>query len=380
MKEFGSMFYNAAIFDFGSDEIKADFSGVQIPGVQFSSLIGQPKYRKIFSSQNEEEVIGPDPSIRGLYNLRHPIRRGVFVNPDDANLLIKKVFKDLKVVDTSSIPVLVTQPVVLPKNNKKSLAEAFFEKQGTQYIFFGTQCVLSLFANGKSDGILVESGDGITQIATVFNGYKIENSFEQIAFGGHDVTMYLKFLFKRNGVLVNSSAEDSIFSEMKKNLCHINIDYNSKENIPGSLTNNVSETDYTLPDGSKIKVKDERFLAGEVLFNPSVAGLAFCSIPELLDNAIQKLDIDLSSHLSKSVYLSGGNTQISGFVERFAKTVSNSFVSNIERTIIAPKGDRSLLAWRGGSIITNMSSFVRLWISKKEYEESGDRIFLTKFF
>jgi actin-related protein len=313
--------------------------------------------------------------------LRHSIKRGIFVSADDASIIIKKIFNDLKVTDPSNITVFITQPVILPKNNKKELAEVFFEENDTQYLFFGTQSVLSLFAHGKSDGIVVESGDGVTQVATVFNGYKIENSFEQIAFGGFDVSLYLKFLFKRNGLFVHSSAEDSIFGEMKKNLCHVNIDPTIMDNS-GNRNNSqqISEVDYTLPDGSKVKVKNERFLAGELLFNPSIAGIAFCGIPELLENAISKIDIDLSNHLCKSIYLSGGNTQMSGFVERFAKEVSKLSDNNFERTVIAPNGDRSILAFKGGSVITNMSSFVKFWISKKEYQEIGDRIFLTKFF
>ena len=131
MKEFGSLFYNAAIMDFGSATIKADFAGEEIPSVQFSSLIGKPKYSKIFSANQEEDIIGPDVSIRGLYRLHYPIRRGVFINANESAKIIEKVFKDLQVKDTSSISVLVTQPVVLPKNNKKSLAETFFESNGT---------------------------------------------------------------------------------------------------------------------------------------------------------------------------------------------------------------------------------------------------------
>lgn len=381
MKNLGSLFYNAAIMDFGTSTVKADFAGEEIPSVQFSSLIGKPKYTKVFSNKSEADVIGPDASTRGLYKLHHSIKRGVFINAEDATRIIQKVFHDLHVTDTSLIPVLVTQPVILPKNNKKVLAEIFFENQNTQYLFFGTQSVLSLFAHGKSDGIVLESGEGVTQVASVFNGYKIENAFEQIAFGGSDVSMYLKFLFKRNGVLVNSSSEDCIFSEMKKHACQVNrtgiqsVDSSKSEQLQTS-----PEINYSLPDGSQIKLKNERFLAGEVLFNPAVAGLAFCGIHELVENSIQNIDIDLASYLCKNVYLSGGNTQMNGFVERFAFELNKISKNKSEKNIIASKGDRSLLAWRGGSVITNMSSFSTLWISKQEYQENGERIFLTKFF
>lgn len=382
MKDFGSLFYNAAIIDFGSATIKADFAGEETPSVRFSSLLGKAKYSKMFSAGFEEDVIGPDDATRGLYKLHHPIKRGVFVDADGASKVVKKVFKELKISETNPVPVMITQPVILPKNKKKELAEIIFETKVTDYLFFATQPVLSLFAHGKSDGLVLECGEGVTQIATVFNGFKIENSFEQIAFGGYDVSSYLKFLFKRNGLFLKSSSEDCIYDDLKKTLCYINPEGTPQlENLAkGEKPTEAQSAGYTLPDGSKITLKNERVLAGEVLFNPSVAGLSFCSIPELIENAIQKIDIDLMNHLSKNIYLAGGTTQMQGFVERFAYEMTKSSGKRFEQNVVASTGDRTLMAWKGGSIVTNMSNFVKLWISRKDYAEEGERIFLKKFF
>ena len=46
--------------------------------------------------------------------------------------------------------------------------------------------------------------------------------------------------------------------------------------------------------------------------------------------------------------------------------------------ITAPNDNRSFLPWIGASSITSKSAFSKLWISKKEYKEEGERIFMKK--
>lgn len=381
MKDFGSLFYNAAVIDLGTSGVKADFAGEETPSVRFFSVIGRPKYSKIFSGDYDDDIIGPDESNRGLYKLYKPMRRGLFTEKGDTEKFVKKIFKELHISEANPVPVLLTQPVVLPKSNKAELAEIVFNSGASDYLFFATQPVLSLFAHGKSDGMVLECGGGITQIATIFNGFKIENAFEQTSFGGTDVSLYLKYLFKRNGISIQSSSEDFIYSHMKKTLCYVEAEEPKPEVLlKGEKAPEFPAVSYTLPDGTKLQIRKERMLAGEVLFNPSVAGLAMLGIPELVQSTIQKIDLDLLNHLSKNIYLAGGTTQMKGFVERFAREMSKSSGSRFEQNVVASNGDRTLLAWKGGSIVTNMSNFVKLWISKKEYQEEGNRVFLRKFF
>lgn len=63
---------------------------------------------------------------------------------------------------------------------------------------------------GKTNGVALESGEGVTQIVPVFNGYKLDYAVEKVDFGGQDVTNYLKLLLRKNGIQLKSTSEDCI--------------------------------------------------------------------------------------------------------------------------------------------------------------------------
>jgi centractin len=76
-----------------------------------------------------------------------------------------------------------------------------------------------------------------------------------------------------------------------------------KENYKDKL-----ESPFELPDGSVIDIGPERFIAPEILFNPSLAGLEFPGLHDFINSSIKRLDVDLRRNLYQNIILSGGNT------------------------------------------------------------------------
>ena len=64
-------------------------------------------------------------------------------------------------------------------------------------------------------------------------------------------------------------------------------------------------TEYLLPDGEKIMLGREKYLAPEILFQPKMIGLEYEGIHELLANCIKKADIDLRQKLNMKRALEG---------------------------------------------------------------------------
>jgi len=72
---------------------------------------------------------------------------------------------------------------------------------------------------------------------------------------------------------------------------------------------------------------------------------------------------------------------IRNFPERLLNelTLCSSKDVKVKYRFFAPP-DRNKACWVGGSLISNLGSFKRMWISKAEWKEHGDRIFSMKTF
>lgn len=95
------------------------------------------------------------------------------------------------------------------------MLEIFFEKFQVPAVFVAVQGVLSLFATGKSTGIVLDSGDGVTHVVPVYEGYALTHSCERINFGGRDVTEHLRNLLRKSGINFNTSAEFELIKTLK---------------------------------------------------------------------------------------------------------------------------------------------------------------------
>ena len=124
---------------------------------------------------------------------------------------------------------------------------------------------------------------------------------------------------------------------------------------------------------------NERFRAPEVLFQPSFLGGELLGIHELLSRSVGKCDIDIRKELYSNIVLSGGTTMYPGITDRIQKELRNIVPHSIPLKVIAPP-ERKYSVWIGGSILSSLSSFQNMWITKEEYLECGPSIVHRKCF
>ncbi|CAF2765532.1 unnamed protein product [Rotaria sp. Silwood2] len=96
-------------------------------------------------------------------------------------------------------------------------------------------------------------------------------------------------------------------------------------------------------------------------------------IAELLYDTIMKCEIDLRSIFYSNSLLSGGTTLFSGFADRMKKEMTVLAPPNARIRIVAAP-ERQLSAWIGGSILSSLSTFQTMWITKQDYNEFGPSI------
>ena len=251
------------------------------------------------------------------------------------------------------------------------MAQIMFETFNTPAMYVAIQAVLSMYASGRGSAIIFESGDGVSHIVPVYEGYTLPHSIMRLDLGGCDLTDYLMRILAERGYSFATTAEREIVRELKERLCYVASDF-KQEMLTHSRSLTI-EKDYELPDGQMITIGKERFRCPEALFQPSFLETKCVGIHEFCHDSIMKCDMDIRKHMYSNIVLSGGNTMFPGIAERMLKEITTLAPSTTKVKIIAPP-ERKYSVWIGGSILASLSTFQQMWISKQEYDESGPAI------
>lgn len=81
-----------------------------------------------------------------------------------------------------------------------------FERFNVPAFYLAIQAVLSLYSSGRTTGLVLDAGDGVTHTVPVFEGYAIPHAIERNDLAGRDLTDYLKKLLNEIGLNFSSSA------------------------------------------------------------------------------------------------------------------------------------------------------------------------------
>ncbi|KAK6928557.1 hypothetical protein RJ641_007148 [Dillenia turbinata] len=343
---------NVVVCDNGTVYVKCGFAGENFPTCVFPCVVGRPMlwYEESLTEQHIKDIVVGEAcaDLRHQLDISYPVNNGIVENWDDmGHVWDHAFFNELKV-------------------------QTMFEKYNFAGIFIQIQAVLTLYAQGLLTGLVIDSGDGVTDVVPVVDGYSFPHLAKQIMLlaGTLHPTLYA----------MNRNADFETVREIKEKLCYISYDYKREYQL--GLETTILVKNYTLPDGRVIKVGTERFQAPEALFTPELIDLEGDGMADMVFRCIQEMDINNRMMLYQHIVLSGGSTMYPGLPSRLEKEILDWYLEVVLkgnkdglkklRLHIGDPPRRKHMVYLGGAVLAGiMKDAPGFWISREDYMEEG---------
>jgi actin-related protein 2 len=179
---------------------------------------------------------------RNYLQVTQPMEHGIVKDWEDMKHLWNYTFDEKMKVDPRGRKILLTEPPMNPRLNRQKMCQVMFEDYGFGGVYVAIQAVLTLYAQGPSSlrhspnrrlntllfnllglttGVVVDSGDGVTHIVPVYDGFAMPHLTRRLDIAGRDVTRYLIKLLLMRGYAFNRTADFETVREIKEKLCYV---------------------------------------------------------------------------------------------------------------------------------------------------------------
>ena len=377
----------SVIIDNGTNTIKAGFSDDDMPRVVIPTVLGRPTSNtgvvEEEDDKNNEQIdifVGEEALNKGgILQLCRPITKGEITDMKTMELIWKHIFYNELLTETKTHSVIVTEAPFAKYENKKNMAEALFEHLGVESLYITNTSTLSLYANGKTTGTVVDIGYQTTSFVPIYEGFILNHAVTHVDTGGKDLTDYFcQIIGQRQGNdKFTNEGQKSMINELKEKICEVAEDYDSQ--VKKCLDSKMIET-HILPDGSKVQISQEKYQCPELLFQPQFFQKDHFGLHEQTFKSIKRCDEDIEKDLFQNVILCGGSSLFLKIRKKFEKELQSLAPTGKTVKVIAPP-ERKYSAWLGGAILSSMDKFKNaMFVSKKEYNEVGAGVIYDKFF
>merc|ERR1711892_945532 len=334
------------------------------------------------------------------YAVNWPIRHGQVENWDHMERYWEQcIFKYLR-TEPEDHYFLMTEPPLNTPENREYTAEIMFESFNIPGLYIAVQAVLALAASWTSPkvtdrtltGTVIDSGDGVTHVIPIAEGYVIGSCIKHIPIAGRDITHFVQQMLRERENQIPPEQALEVAKKIKEKHSYVCPDivkeFTKYDADPSQYIKQFTSKHAGTGKDFTVDVGYERFLGPEVFFHPEFCSADFqTSISETVDNVVQNAPIDCRRGLYKNIVLSGGSTMFKDFGRRLhrdvkkrcdARTAFSDSQTGYKSTptevqVISHQMQRYAV-WFGGSLLATTPEFYSVCHFKADYDEHGPSI------
>ncbi|CAL2052052.1 unnamed protein product [Caenorhabditis brenneri] len=364
------------VFDLGSTSVKAGFSGDKAPRTILPSMKESPSHNTglhLDEADCKDSLVGNKAqSRRESLSMNHPIKNRIVTNWDDMISLMDHTFKNELHVKSEEHTVLLAESLSNPKANKEKMTEVMFERFNVPSYYVDKATALSLFHSGKTTGFVIDSGEGVTDIVSIYDYFVVPHTYLRLDLGGTHLTDFLSTLLAGRGFSLKTKS----VQDLKEQSCCVAPIWRERMNSESDIG-----TTSTLEDSQANIIENLKFLCPEAFFEmrkffekgPFLVNMESLGLHRMCHKSILTCDHDHRKYLYSNIVLSGGSTLFPGLRERLEQEMRQLAPSSMTIRVADAK-DHKHSVWCGGSFIASLPKFQEICISKEEYEESGSSV------
>jgi len=246
--------------------------------------------------------------------------------------------------------------------------------------------------NAAVTGTVIDSGDGVTHIIPVVEGYVIGSCIKHIPLAGRDVTNFILQQLRDRGEVFPADDALNIAKKVKEMFCYVCPDlvkeYQKYDTDP-TMFREYKGKDKKTNQPYTVDVGYERFLGPELFFSPEIFSSDWTvPLSDVVDATVQACPIDTRRSLYNYITLSGGTTMIKHFTKRLERDITRKVkerfdfqqakypdmqIKKVDVKVVTHPFQR-FAVWFGGSMLASQPEFLGFFHTKQQYAEEGPRI------
>eukprot|EP00736_Rhodelphis_marinus_P011207 Rmarinus@m.21949 len=405
----------AIIVDLGTDSCRVGFSSSNWESLQslsqshsyplrIPSIVGKPKQPDTPGKLFRDRYVGSAAQEhREICDLIYPITRGSIADWDSLELMLQYIFDNELTALPKDYPVVLGEPLFTNKLYREQAVQIFFETFDCPYFHVAPQPLLDMFSFGRTTGIVIDVGEGVTDIVPVLDGVPVQHAMRRVNLAGCDITKQTQKRLAARGKEVTleearkikeskvATATELGFEEKEEPAATGQDTFSAKLVAHARAENPLSPSSATqantVPAKAKPKYDEHTYAvahnAANILFDPPadlqedshlVQGIHTAAYQALL-----ACDVTFRDLMLQNIVVCGGTFLMPGLVKRFEEKFRKLLPGKLtELATFAgvpeymPFNAFQYASWHGAAILASEPrAFQQVWVSKQDYNDFG---------